>query len=77
MKLLFFIFLASSVYSQDSVRAKVIKTAEKTLVYKANGYRLVSYNCGCNLKKGDIFFIDKKRFDSLFKEAKPIKKRSL
>lgn len=64
-------------FSQDSVKARVIKTSEKTLVYEINKMRFVSFDCKCSLKRGDIFWIPKKRFDSLLKEAKPIRKRDI
>ena len=64
--------------AQDSVTAKVIKTSEKTIVYKVNGYRFVSFDCKCDsLRRGMEFKIPKKRFDSLFLEAKPIRKRDI
>jgi hypothetical protein len=62
----------------DSVKATVIKTAEKTVVYKINGMRFVSFDCRCDtLKKGDVFMIPKARFDSLLLEARPLRKRDL
>lgn len=82
MKFLFPILLlliSSTIYSQDSVRARVIKTSEKTLVYKVQGYkaRFISFDCGCGLKRGDVFMISKNRFDSLLKEAKPVRRKDL
>lgn len=81
MRLLIFLILYSwgqTACSQDSVKATIIRTAEKTVVYKINGYRFVSFDCKCDtLKKGDVFMIPKSRFDSLFLQAKPIRKRDL
>lgn len=64
--------------AQDSVKARVINTAENTLIYKVNGMRFVSFDCKCDrLKRGDVFMIPKSRFDSLLLEAKPIRKRDI
>lgn len=75
--LLFAISLSLLTNAQDSVRAKVIKTAEKAVIYEVKGYgRFISYDCKCDsLKRGDLFMIPKKRFDSLLLEAKPVYKR--
>lgn len=75
--IIFLILLSSYLKGQDSVRARVIKTSEKVLIYEINKMRFVSYNCGCGLKKGDVFWIEKKRFDSLLNEAKPVRKKDL
>lgn len=65
-------------FSQDSVRITILKTSEKTIIYKIEGMRFVSYDCKCDtLKRGDIFWIPKKRFDSLLLEAKPVKRKNL
>lgn len=81
MRLLLFIILYSwgqTACSQDSVKATVIKTAEKTVVFKMNGYRFVSFDCKCDrLKKGDVFMIPKARYDSLLLEAKPIRRKDI
>ena len=77
MKTLLLILISLNSFSQDSVKAKVIGTAEKTLVFKVNGYKFISLDCSCSYKKGDIFYIPKKRFDSLLLEAKPIRKKQL
>ena len=73
---IFVLFFSLKSLSQDSVKAKVTHTAENTLRYKVNGYKFVSF-CKCDLKRGDIFWIERKRFDSLLKEARPIRKRDL
>lgn len=71
------LFFSIQSFSQDSVKARVIKTSEKVIVYEINKMRFVSFDCGCGLKKGDVFYIPRSRFDSLLTEAKPIKKRDL
>jgi hypothetical protein len=71
------VFVTASCSAQDSVQAKVTHTAEKTVRYKINGYKFISYDCKCDLKRGDVFMIPKSRFDSLLKEAKPVRKRDL
>lgn len=53
--IIFLILLSSYLKGQDSVRARVIKTSEKVLVYEINKMRFVSYECGCGLKKGMCF----------------------
>lgn len=64
--------------TRDSVKAKVLNTAENTLVFKVDGMKFISYNCKCDhLKKSDVFWIPKTRFDSLLLEAKPVRKRQV
>jgi hypothetical protein len=72
------ILLTSTIcYCQDSVRAKVIKTTDTALVFRINGWNFISYDCRCPLKKGDVFWIAKQKFDSLLKEAKIIRRQDL
>lgn len=75
MKTLLLILISLNSFSQDSVKAKVLRTAEKTLVFKANGMRFISFDCRCSYKKGDVFYIDRKRWDSLMTEAKFIRRK--
>ena len=73
-----FCLVAGVSFGQDSVRAKIIKTAEHTVVYEINKMRFISYDCPCStLKRGDTFMIPRARFDSLLREAKPVYKRQL
>ena len=62
---------------QDSVTAKVKRVKEGTLFYKVDGMKFVSFDCKCNLKRGEYFKIPKSRFDSLLLEAKPIRKKDI
>ena len=76
--ILFLLLLTAVGYSQDSVRAKILKTAEHEVIYEINKMRFVSYDCKCSsLKRGDVFMIPKSRFDSLLLEAKPVRKRQM
>jgi len=71
------ILISLNCFSQDSVRAKVIKTSEKVLVYQINGMRFISFDCGCGLKRGDTFMIERKKWDSLLRQAKRIRKKDI
>lgn len=77
LALLNLVFVIKS-FSQDSVKAKITDVDGKTVIYKINGRRYVSFDCKCDsLKPGMFFMIPRKRFDSLLKEAKPIRKQDL
>ena len=71
------LILSLKSYSQDSVQAKVKRVKEKTIIYKVEGMKFVSFDCRCNFKRGDYFKIPKSRFDSLLLEAKPIRKKQI
>jgi hypothetical protein len=78
--LLIILLISGKCFSQDSVKATILKTSEKTVVYKVEGYKnkFVSFDCACDtLRKGDTFMIPRKRMDSLYKEAKIITKRKI
>lgn len=69
------LLLILSFYS-DSVKAKVKHSTNYMIVYKIEGQRFISY-CNRGLKRGDVFYIDRKIFDSLLRESKPIRKRKI
>jgi len=63
-------------YTQDSVKATILRTAEHEVIYEINKMRFVSFDCKCSsFKRGDVFMIPKERFDSLLLQAKPVRKR--
>lgn len=72
-----FLLISLNSFSQDSVTAKVKRVKEGTMFYKVEGMKFVSFDCRCSLKRGDYFRIPRERFDSLLKEAKPIRKRQI
>lgn len=61
MKLLFFLFLSISVYSQDSVRVKIIKIRDSAVWMKTLDRPRVKLKteCRCPYKVKDIVWIKK------------------